>query len=104
MERVVSLAELVALVKPSIIRRKGNGSLRRWAWSGCCAYKIYFLQQWFNLSDPAVEDALYQSPSMRGALRASTWAGSRRRDETTVCKFRHLLERHRLAERLFAVG
>lgn len=63
--------------------------------------RVYFLQHWFDLSDPAVEDMLYDSASMR------TFAGvdpEKRRapDETTVCKFRHLLERHRLGKRLFA--
>ena len=38
--------------------------------------RIYFLQQWFNLSDPAVEEALYNSPAMR-ASSASTWGASR---------------------------
>ena len=62
---------------------------------------IYFLQQWFNLSDPAVEDALYESPSMRSF--AGIYLGQEPApDEITVCKFRHLLERHGLPERILA--
>lgn len=62
--------------------------------------RIYFLQQWFNLADPAVEDALYDSMAMRrfvgldlGQMPAP--------DETTVCRFRHLLERNKLGKKLF---
>jgi IS5 family transposase len=57
--------------------------------------RIYFLQQWFSLSDPAVEEALYDSPLMRGFVQIDL--GSEPvPDETTVCKFRHLLESHKL--------
>ena len=57
--------------------------------------RIYFLQQWFNLSDPGVEEALYDMVSMR------TFAGidlgdAPVPDETTVCKFRYLLEENNL--------
>lgn len=62
--------------------------------------RIYFLQQWFNLSDPAVEEALYESVSMRSFVGIDL--GSEPvPDETTVCKFRHLLERHALGKRIF---
>ena len=63
--------------------------------------RIYLLQQWFNLSDPAVEDALYESPSMRGFVGVDLGCEPAP-DETTVCKFRHLLERHELGKRIFA--
>ena len=57
--------------------------------------RIYFLQQWFNLSDPAVEEALYDSAVMR--LFVGIDLGQEPvPDETTVCKFRHLLEEHKL--------
>jgi transposase, IS5 family len=61
MERVVPWSELVALIEPHY-PKAGNGrppiGLER-------MLRIYFLQQWFNLSDPAVEDALYDSLTMR---------------------------------------
>lgn len=62
--------------------------------------RIYFLQQWFDLSDPAAEDGLYDSESMRrfAGLELSDDAIP---DETTILRFRHLLEEHRLTERLF---
>ncbi len=62
--------------------------------------RIYFLQQWFNLSDPAVEEALYESVSMRSFVGIDL-GNEPVPDETTVCKFRHLLERHALGKRIF---
>jgi transposase, IS5 family len=62
--------------------------------------RMYFLQHWFNLSDPAVEEALYESNSMR-AFVGIDLGRERVPDETTVCKFRHLLEEHRLGKRIF---
>jgi transposase, IS5 family len=61
--------------------------------------RIYFLPQWFNLSDPAVEEALYESLSMRQF--AGIDLGREPAPETTVCKFRHLLEQHNLGRALF---
>ena len=61
--------------------------------------RIYFLQLWFNLSDPAVEEALYDSASMRrfAGIDLGTEPVP---DETTVCKFRHLLERNGMGKTL----
>src|ERR1039458_5037667 len=56
---------------------------------------IYFLQQWSNLSDPAVEESLYDSAVMRQFVGIDLGCEPAP-DETTVCKFRHLLEEHRL--------
>ena len=59
--------------------------------------RIYFMQQWFNLSDPAMEDALYDSESMRrfaGIDLTTDWVP----DETTILRFRHLLEKHQLTD------
>jgi len=63
--------------------------------------RIYLLQQWFDLSDPAAEDALYDSAAMRDFARVE-WGDDTVPDETTICKFRHLLERHQLPAQLFA--
>ena len=62
--------------------------------------RIYFLQVWFNLSDPGVEDALYDSAAMRGFVDIDL-GREPAPDETTICKFRHLLEVHGLGEALF---
>src|SRR5437868_14761168 len=61
--------------------------------------RIYFLQQWFNLSDPAVEEALYDSGVMRQFVGIDLGCEPVP-DETTVCKFRHLLEAHQLGEQI----
>jgi transposase, IS5 family len=63
--------------------------------------RIYFMQQWFNLSDPAMEDALYDSESMR-RFAGIDLTVDLVPDETTILRFRHLLEKHQLAEQLFA--
>ncbi len=59
--------------------------------------RIYFLQLWFNLSDPAVEEALYDSAAMRSFVGIDLGSEGAP-DETTMCKFRHRLERHKLGK------
>src|SRR5690606_28329745 len=63
--------------------------------------RIYFMQNWFNLSDPAAEDALYDSESMR-RFAGIELADDAIPDESTILRFRHLLERHKLTEQIFA--
>src|SRR6202140_3247210 len=96
MEQVVPWRELSRLVEPHY-PKPGNGrppvGVER-------MLRIYFLQQWFNLSDPAVEEALYDSAVMRQFVGIDLGCEPVP-DETTVCKFRHLLEEHQLGEQLF---
>ena len=91
MEQVVPWSELCSLVEPHY-PKAGNGrrpvGIER-------MLRIYFLQQWFNLSDPAVEEALYDSALMRNFAQIDL-GNEPVPDETTVCKFRHLLEQHNL--------
>jgi IS5 family transposase len=63
--------------------------------------RIYFLQQWFNLSDPQAEDSIYDSESMRRFARVEL-GDDKIPDETTILRFRHLLEKHHLTEAIFA--
>jgi len=63
--------------------------------------RIYFLQQWFNLSDPQAEDALYDSESMRRFVGVEL-GDEVVPDETTILRFRHLLEQHGLTQAIFA--
>jgi IS5 family transposase len=63
--------------------------------------RIYFLQQWFNLSDPAAEEALYDSLAMRQFVGIDL-GREPAPDETTILRFRHLLESHDLGRQLFA--
>lgn len=62
--------------------------------------RIYFLQQWFDLSDPAAEDAIYDSESMRRFARVELGEDSIP-DESTILRFRHLLEEHNLTKSIF---
>src|SRR5215469_1821793 len=96
MERVVPWPALCALIEP-FYPKPGNGrppvGVER-------MLRIYFLQQWFNLSDPAVEEALYDSLAMRRFVNIDL-GREPVPDETTVCRFRHLLETHDLGQQLF---
>jgi len=60
--------------------------------------RIHCMQHWYNMSDPAVEDALYEIHSMRKFAGLSL---ERIPDETTTLNFRHLLEKHKLGEKIF---
>ena len=98
MDRVVPWKELCAVVEP--FYPKGSSGAGRPPVGLERMLRIYFLQQWFNLSDPAVEEALYDSASMRVFVDIDLGRESAP-DETTVCKFRHLLEKHALGGQLF---
>ena len=91
MEQVVPWSRLSALIEPYYPKEGGGrrpvGVERM--------LRIYFLQQWFNLSDPGVEEALYDSAVMR-QFAGIDLGREPVADETTVCKFRHLLEKHNL--------
>jgi IS5 family transposase len=91
MEQVVPWRELCALIEPHY-PKPGNG---RPAIGVERMLRIYFVQQWFNLSDPAVEEALYDSAALRQFVGIDL-GREPAPDETTVCKFRHLLEEHQL--------
>jgi IS5 family transposase len=96
MEWVVPWAVLCALIEP-VYPKPGNGrppvGIER-------MLRIYCLQHWFNLSDPAVEEALYDSLAMRN-FAGIDLGREPVPDETTVCRFRRLLERHNLGSRVF---
>jgi IS5 family transposase len=99
MEQVIPWSELAAVIEPYYPKAEGAGrppvGVER-------MLRIHFLQHWFNLSDPAVEEALYDSRAMRQFVGIDL-GREPVPDETTICKFRHLLEVHRLGEQLFAL-
>ena len=95
MEGVVPWAELCGLIEPHYFK-PGNGRRPKELEQ---MLRIYFLQQWFNLADPAVEEALYDSATLRRFAGIDLGAEPVP-DETTVCKFRHLLEEHQLGEKI----
>jgi transposase, IS5 family len=63
--------------------------------------RVHFMQQWFTLSDPAMEEALHDTPLFR-EFAGLGW-DSRLPDESTILRFRHLLEKHKLAEQILAM-
>jgi IS5 family transposase len=63
--------------------------------------RIYFMQQWFNLSDPQAEDALYDMETMR-RFAGIELVDDTIPDESTILRFRHLLEAHQLTQAIFA--
>jgi transposase, IS5 family len=101
MGSVVPWAELCALIEPyypqagSAGGRPASGLERM--------LRIHCLQLWFNLSDPAVEEALYDSRALR-AFVGIDLGQEPVPDETTVMRFRHLLEHNGLGEKITAVG
>jgi IS5 family transposase len=96
MERVVPWKELYSLIEP-FYPKAGKGrppvGLER-------MLRIHFLQSWFNLSDPGAEEALYDMESLRRFVGIDL-GNEPVPDETTICKFRHLLEANDLGERIF---
>src|SRR6202795_214361 len=98
MNQVVPWAGLLALVEPHY-PKTGNG---RRPVGLEIMLRAYFVQQWFNLSDPGVEDALYDSPALRRFVGVDLGMAAAP-DETTILRFRHLLEDPNLAG-AFLVG
>ncbi|MEW8492455.1 MAG: IS5 family transposase [Candidatus Thiodiazotropha taylori] len=100
MDGVVPWEQLCDLIQP-FYPKAGNGrppvGLER-------MLRIYFLQHWFNLSDPGAEEALYESRSMCRFIGIDL-GHEPVPDETTILNFRHLLKKHKLDDQLFhAVG
>src|ERR1700681_3821031 len=91
MEGVVPWSAMESLVRPHYAKA-GNG---RQPVGLSIMLRTYFVQQWFNLSDPGVEEALYESAALRRFVGVDLGVAPAP-DETTVLRFRHLLEKHDL--------
>jgi len=91
MERVVPWSAMESLVRPHYAKA-GNG---RQPVGLSIMLRTYFVQQWFNLSDPGAEELLYESPAVRRFVGVDLGAAAAP-DETTILRFRHLLEEHEL--------
>ena len=96
MDAVIPWTRLLGLIAPHY-PKAGNG---RQPLGMEKMLRIYFLQQWFNLSDPQAEDAIYDSESMRRFARVEL-GDEVVPDESTILRFRHLLERHGLTHAIF---
>ena len=94
MEQVVPWAALVELIAPYY----PEGRTGRPPFSLTTMLRIHFMQQWFTLSDPAMEEAFFDTPLYREFAQLEEFA--RLPDETTILRFRHRLEKHKLAEQI----
>ena len=97
MEKVVPWDDLVALIAPYYPEGR-NG---RPPFSLHSMLRIHFLQQWFSLSDPAMEEAFFDTPLYSEFAQLEELA--RLPDESTILRFRHRLEKHKLAGQILAV-
>ena len=97
METIIPWEQLTEAIEPFYPNPQGAGrrpiGIER-------MLRIHFLQHWFNLSDPAVEESLYDSRAMRSFVGIDL-GREPAPDETTICKFRHLMEKHNLGDQLF---
>jgi IS5 family transposase len=98
MERVVPWSALVQVVQPYYPKAKTG----RPPFGIETMLRIHYLQQWFALSDPAMEEALHDMPVFREFARLGDGI-ERLPDETTILRFRHLLEKHDLATDMLRV-
>ena len=96
MERVVPWAALVAL----IAQYYPEGRTGRSLFALETMLRIHFLQQWFSLSDPAMEEAFFDVPLYREFAQLNAY--ERMPDESTILRFRHRLEKHKLANAILA--
>jgi len=98
MEQIIPWPELCEAIKPYYPETPQGAGRRPVGLERML--RIHFLQHWFELSDPAAEEALYDSRAMR--LFVGIDLGREPvPDETTICKFRHLMEQHNLGDELF---
>ena len=96
MEHVVPWAALVELIAPYY----PQGKTGRPPFSLQTMLRVYFMQQWFTLSDPAMEEAFFDTPLYREFAQLEEFA--RLPDESTILRFRHRLEKHKLTEQILA--
>jgi len=97
MDRVVPWSNLVAEIAPFM----PEGKRGRPPFPVESLLRIHFMQQWFTLSDPAMEEALHDMPLFRDFAGLGGW-DDRLPDESTILRFRHVLEKNKLAERILA--
>lgn len=100
MEKVVPWKALLELIEPHYSKTSSKGC--RPPYPLTTMLRIHLLQQWYDLSDPAMENALIEVPTMR-CFAGIDMISDRIPDETTILTFRHLLENHDLGQQIFEV-
>ena len=98
MEAVVPWKALIALIEPCYPKTGSKGGRPPYPLE--TMLRIHLMQQWYDLSDPAMEDALIEVPTMR-RFAGIDLISERIPDETRILAFRHLLERHDLGKQIF---
>ena len=98
MEAVVPWKALIDLIEPSYPKTGSKGGRPPYPLE--TMLRIQLMQQWYDLSDPAMEDALIEVPTMR-RFAGIHLISDRIPDETTILGFRHLLEKHNLGKQIF---
>ena len=89
---------LIDLIEPSYPKTGSKGGRPPYPLE--TMLRIHLMQQWYDLSDPAMEDALIEVPTMR-RFAGIDLISERIPDETTILSFRHLLEKHDLGKQIF---
>ena len=97
MDQVVPWAELVELIAPYY----PQGKTGRPPFSLQTMLRVHFMQQWFTLSDPGMEEAFFDTPAYREFAQLEEFGCLP--DESTILRFRHRLEKHKLAEQILRV-
>lgn len=95
-DRIIPWANWIELIKPYYPSGKRGRPTRGIE----TMLRMYLLQNWFNLSDVGVEEAIYDSYAMRSFMRID-FSSEQVPDATTLLKFRHLLEEHHIGEKIF---
>ncbi len=98
MDQVVPWQALIELIDPYYPRTSNKGG--RPPYPLATMLRIHLMQQWYSLSDPGMEEALIEVPTMR-RFAGIDMISERIPDETTILAFRHLLEKHNLGEQIF---
>jgi IS5 family transposase len=98
MEEVVPWTALIALIEPLYSKVSKQGG--RPPYPLATMLRIHLLLQWYSLSDPAMEEALIEVPTMR-RFAGIELINDRIPDETTILTFSHLLEKHDLGEQIY---
>lgn len=98
MDAVVPWTRLLALIEPHYPKAGPKGGRPPMPLE--TMLRVYFLQQWYSLSDPMAEEMLYDSEAMRRFADIEL-GDDRIPDETTILNFRHLLEKHEVTEKIF---
>jgi len=98
MEAVVPWKALIDLIEPYYPKTGSKGGRPPYPLE--TMLRIHLMQQWYDLSDPAMEDALIEVPTMR-RFAGIDLISDRIPDETTILGFRHLLEKHDLGKQIF---